>query len=121
MIAAPRVELTASRTVRVDYLVRAYDNIIRDRALLDRALRLLPVYPGRKKLAAWGELADAGDFTTLADAVVEQHYDPAYERSRRTDQSPRLAAITLDRLDDPGLDLAAKSVAHAIREALGQT
>ncbi len=114
MLSAPRIELTAPRQARAEYLVREYDDIISDRTALDRALTQLPVYPGRKRLHAWGELADAGQYVDLAEAVMESHYDPAYDRSRRLDQHPKLATIPLASLDDARQQQAAESIARLI-------
>jgi tRNA 2-selenouridine synthase len=114
MTAAPRIELTAEPQARARYLVRAYRDIVEDRAALDEALRRLPTPPGRKRLQAWGELADAGDFEALALALMELHYDPAYRRSSRKDARPSLGAIELGALAPGDLDAAAAKIATLI-------
>ena len=119
MLTAPRLELSASRPARVRYLLKAYADIIHDHDALERAVARLPVYPGRKRIAEWKTLAGAGDFETLADAMVERHYDPAYERSRRRDQRSLLGTIELTSVDDDGIRQAAISAANIIREKLG--
>ena len=85
MQAAPRIELRAPRDARARYLVTAYRDVIENRAELEAAFARLPVYPGQKRLGTWRELADAGSFEDLATALMEQHYDPAYDRSSRKD------------------------------------
>lgn len=80
MLNAPRIALSAPIDVRTAYLVRSYPDVIADRALLEQVLSRLEVYPGRKQLANWRELADAGAFAELARQVVERHYDPSYRR-----------------------------------------
>ena len=107
MLEAPRIELAAAPQARAGYLVRAYHDIVEDRAALDEALRRLPTPPGRKRLAAWGELADAGEFEALALALMELHYAPAYRRSSLRDPRPRLGTVDLAGLDDCDLDAAA--------------
>jgi tRNA 2-selenouridine synthase len=119
MLDAPRIELLASRPARVRYLVENYADIIADRAALERAVARLPVHPGRKRIEEWKALADAGDFAALADAVVERHYDPSYERSRRRDQRPILGSVQLSSLDQNDIGQAAASAASIIREKLG--
>jgi tRNA 2-selenouridine synthase len=119
MLDAPRIELLASRPARVRYLVENYADIIADRAALERAVARLPVHPGRKRIEEWKALADAGDFAALADAVVERHYDPSYERSRRLDQRPILGSVQLSSLDQNDIGQAAASAASIIREKLG--
>lgn len=110
MLDAPRIELWAPRHERARYLVSAYDDIVLDREKLDQVLKTLPLYPGKKRLAAWSELADAGDFAGVAEAVVEQHYDPAYVRSRRIKERPRLAKIELVSLSEADRSKAADAI-----------
>ncbi|WP_293365746.1 tRNA 2-selenouridine(34) synthase MnmH [Phenylobacterium sp.] len=117
MTAAPRLELTASPQARAGYLVRAYGDIVRDRAALDEALRRLPTWPGRKRLEAWSQLADAGDFEALALDLMALHYDPAYRRSSGRDARPSLGAVDLGGLQPADLDAAADEIARRV-EAL---
>jgi tRNA 2-selenouridine synthase len=111
MAIAARVQLSASPEARARYLVRAYRDIVADRLALDEALRRLPTPPGRKRLAAWAELADAGNFEALALALMELHYDPAYLRSSRKDERPNLGAVALEDLEPASLDAAAERIA----------
>lgn len=114
MASAPRVELFADPQARADYLVSAYRDIAEDRAALEEALRRLPTPPGRKRLAAWGELVEAGAFEALALALMELHYDPAYRRSSRKDTRPTLGGFDLGGLQPRDLDAAAEAIAQRI-------
>jgi tRNA 2-selenouridine synthase len=114
MAKAPRIELSAPVAARARYLVRAYRDIAEDRAALDEAMRRLPTPPGRKRLEAWGQLADAGAFENLALALMELHYDPAYRRSRGQDNRQSLGVLDLGLLEDADLDAAAAEIAHRI-------
>jgi tRNA 2-selenouridine synthase len=119
MAAAPRIELTAPRERRARYLVATYGDIIRDRRALDEALTRLPVYPGRRRLDDWAQLADAGQFEALAEALMELHYDPAYERSSRKDARPRLDRIALPDLGPDGQALAADRIVDGLKARFG--
>lgn len=114
MAAAPRIELTASPEARAGYLVRTYGDIAADRPALDEALRRLPTWPGRKRLEAWGQLADAGDFATLALDLMTLHYDPAYRRSSRKEGRSSLAVLELGDLQPVDLDAAADEIARQV-------
>ena len=114
MAVAPRIVLAAPAQARARYLVGAYRDIAANRPALDEALRRLPTPPGRKRLEAWGQLADAGDFEALALALMELHYDPAYRRGARQDQRPRLAVLDLPRLEPADLDAAADEVMRIV-------
>jgi tRNA 2-selenouridine synthase len=110
MATAPRIELVAPVEVRADYLVSAYRDIVEDRAALDAAMMRLPTPPGRKRLEEWRALADAGDFRTLALALMALHYDPAYRRSSRKDARPILGTVELAGLAAADLDAAATAL-----------
>jgi tRNA 2-selenouridine synthase len=112
MLAATRIDLTAPVDARVQYLIETYPEMIADRDLLDAALTRLEVYPGRKQLATWRLLADAGQFDDLVREVVERHYDPSYLRSAGRDPRPRLETIALDALDEGSRENAAQRIAE---------
>ena len=117
MLSAPRVELIAPREVRASYLVAAYADITANRAALEAAFARLPTHPGQKRLEDWRALADAGEFAALAEALMELHYDPAYDRSSRKDTRRRLGVVTVDALDEAGQAAAARQVAQLVAEA----
>ena len=115
LAAAPRLELAATAEARARYLARTYGDIARDRAALDEALRRLPTWPGRKRLEAWSQLAEAGDVAALALELVSLHYDPAYRRSSGKDARPSLGVLDLGGLDPADLDAAAEEVARRVQ------
>lgn len=116
MQAAPRITLTAPLEARARYLAHAYADVVADRTLFDDALARLPVPPGRKALARWAELADAGDLETLAADLMETHYDPAYDRAARKLPDPRLGAVELTGLDAAAQQSAAEAIAVLLRD-----
>jgi tRNA 2-selenouridine synthase len=111
MAAAPRIELRAPRDRRARYLVEAYADILEDAERLEEALGRLPGRHGKKRLAEWRAMARTGAFEALAEALMEAHYDPAYERSRRADARPPLGVVVMDNLETAGLRAAASQVA----------
>jgi tRNA 2-selenouridine synthase len=106
MGAAPRIQLSAPLCERARYITGHYADVIADRAAFEAALARLPVYPGRKALAAWRALADAGDLEALATDLIANHYDPAYDRSSRKEPRPLRGTVEL-----PGLDAATQEAA----------
>jgi tRNA 2-selenouridine synthase len=117
MEGAPRIEVSAPPAARARYLVAAYREITQDRAALDAVLARVPDRPGRKRLAEWRALADAGAFEALAAALIELHYDPAYRRSSRKDQRPRLAAIEMAGVGPSDLATAAERATDLLVDA----
>ncbi|MDP3852715.1 tRNA 2-selenouridine(34) synthase MnmH [Phenylobacterium sp.] len=114
MMGAPRIEIAVPVPERARYLVTAYRDIVEDRARLEEAFARLPVHPSTKRLAGWRAMADAGAFADLAQALIELHYDPAYERSARKDTRPRLDLIELAALDDAAQSAAADRIAALV-------
>lgn len=110
MQTAPRIEIVASREARARYLVETYRDVIENPAEMEAAFARLPTYPGRKRLEDWRALAEAGAYEDLASALMEAHYDPAYERSSRKDQRPRLGVLDLEDLGPGSLDVAVAEI-----------
>ncbi len=115
MADAPRITLSAPIEARADYLVRCYPDVIADRALLEHVLTRLEVYPGRKQLANWRELADAGAFVELVRQVVERHYDPSYARFSARDPRPKLGVLDVSALDDASQEMAAREIVRLMQ------
>lgn len=114
MAAAPRIELIAPREARAAYLVTAYRDVVESADLLEQAFARLPTYPGRQRLEDWRALAQAGRFEDLAFALMERHYDPAYDRSSRKDARPRIGRIEVESLEPAAQEAAAAEVARIV-------
>jgi tRNA 2-selenouridine synthase len=112
MLAAPYVDLRVPRAARARYLVSAYRDIVEDLPALESTLARLPGRHGRKRLAEWLDLARSGAFETLAEALIRDHYDPAYQRSRRDDQRRRLGVVEIDDLEEASQEAAAVKIAQ---------
>lgn len=117
MEAAPRIALSAPAEARARYLLSAYREITQDRAALDDLLARVPDRPGRKRLAEWRALADAGDFEALAAALIELHYDPSYRRSARKEAHAPLASIEMAGVGQGDLAAAAEHIANIVGDA----
>jgi tRNA 2-selenouridine synthase len=114
MQMAPRIEIVAPRAARASYLVSAYADIIADTDRLEAAFARLPIPPSPARLEAWRGLIGAGDFETLASALMELHYDPAYARGRRKDGRQAIAQIAVDALDEAAQSAVADQVAGLV-------
>jgi tRNA 2-selenouridine synthase len=112
---APRIELLAPRPERARYLVETYRDIVAAPEAMEEAFHRLPIYPARKRLEEWRRWMAAGDFAALAEALMELHYDPAYERGRRKLGRAPIAQVAVERLDEAGLETAAAAITALIR------
>ena len=113
MQAGRRIDLDAPLEVRIGRLVAEYGALAGETERFCALLARLPGRRGRQRLEAWGALAQAGDLAALAEALVAEHYDPAYARGRR-DGRPALATVTLAGGEEADLEAAADRLAHLV-------
>lgn len=114
MQAAPRIEVTAPLEARAHYLVQTYGDLLADPVRFTATLARLPVHLGGERLKAWRALFAAGDFTALAQALVADHYDPAYARARRRDDRRAMATVALPDLTEAAREAAADRLRELI-------
>ncbi|EAR50533.1 hypothetical protein OG2516_09820 [Oceanicola granulosus HTCC2516] len=110
MKAAPRIEVTAPLEARTAYLTAAYHDILSDAPRLTERLRPLIAHRGREVVEGWLALLAAGDKPALTRALMEQHYDLAYAKSRKTYEPRLLATISADSLDADGQEQTAARI-----------
>ncbi|MGX9349691.1 tRNA 2-selenouridine(34) synthase MnmH [Shimia sp. W99] len=109
MIAAPNLRLTAPLAARADHLLTAYPDMIEDSDKLDQVLQQLVRYHGHEQVAKWREIAGTGDFRTLAQQLIETHYDPRYTRISRA-HAPDATPFDLPDLSDDTLAVCARKI-----------
>ncbi len=86
---------------RVRFLLEDYDFYLRDPERLITQLDVLKNIHGKAQLIQWAEMARAGEFSALVEALLIQHYDPAYYRSMdrnytRLAQAERISFLPTD-------------------------
>ncbi|PQA87478.1 tRNA 2-selenouridine(34) synthase MnmH [Hyphococcus luteus] len=115
MLAAPRIVIEANPQIRAPYLLTAYGDIIGDGAAVKAAVeRLKPFHP-KDEIAEWRAMAETGQWRRLAEALMREHYDPAYERSRKRGRAGKpLARYRLDALDSATFERVAHDIASAL-------
>ena len=121
MVAAPRVAIASHRAARAEYLVRAYADMVEDKARLVGVIELLRMAHGRGVVDGWLELAEAGQFAALADGLMEAHYDPRYDKHRERMAVPlaEIPAPALGAEDMPGLAAAVAEVVGLVQGGRG--
>lgn len=101
---ASRIRIEAPVEARARYLALAYDDILSDGPRLKDRLSPLRYHRGHEVVDHWSELIDAGAKQDLTRALIEQHYDPAYLKSRRCNNAVLLANLSVSELDHAGLE-----------------
>lgn len=117
MVAAPRVAIAAPRRARAGYLVRAYADLTCDPERLAATVALLrPLHPA-EVIGEWLSLAAAGRFSSLAEGLMERHYDPRYGKHRARMAVP-VTEVVAESLAEADLPTLAARVAEAALAAV---
>ncbi|MFD1341482.1 tRNA 2-selenouridine(34) synthase MnmH [Litorisediminicola beolgyonensis] len=116
MKAAPWIEIEVPLAARAEYLTEAYDDILSDAESLREKLTPLRRFRGHEVVDGWMDRIAVDDRRGLTQALMEEHYDPAYRRSMKA-VAPEIVA----RIAAESLDAAAQDKAAAEIEAVLQT
>lgn len=113
MTRAPRISISAPAAARATYLTSAYADICADGARLSGVIdRLRPAHAA-EQIAEWQALALTGDFTPLAESLMQRHYDPRYEKHRAR-MEVGLTDLPVDSLTPTSLGALADRVAAEV-------
>lgn len=114
MRASPLVEIVATPQARVDHLLRDYDWLVQDPAALSQRLGSLKGLVPNAALAQWQAWAQAGDLVPLLSALLNDHYDPLYNRSmgQYWAQIGNVKRVGADDLSPDGIVALAQRVAR---------
>ena len=119
MKAAARVEVRVPAKARAAHTLETYPDMIADAERIEDALdRLVPLH-GKSKIAEWRSHAEAGNFRAFAEALITEHYDPAYTRARKRQKGGPAAVVEAERLDESGLTHLADQLRDAARRVGG--
>ena len=114
MIKAPRIVLDVPLAIRARYLAQAYRDVIADPVLMAERLKPLRWVRGHAAVDHWISLSEQGALEDLSAALMMDHYDPAYAKSRLVSTNDQIAVISTDALDDDGQERAADAVVAVI-------
>ena len=115
MKQAPRIEILAPIDARATYLVGAYADIIARRDDLTKRLNVLRHHRGGEVVEGWLALLEKGAITDLARALMRDHYDPSYAKSRAAHTIRVLAKVTAQDLTPPDREDLARKIAGIVR------
>ena len=121
MRQAPALQVTAPLDARVAFLLADYDHIIAEPERLTPLLNWVVARIGHERVDAWRACIDSADWQGFVTRVLEDHYDPAYDRSAASRQHADLGELVLDSLDDTKIEAAARDLAAHDWEPLGNT
>lgn len=113
--SAPCTRLQAPMALRVRLLLGQYRHFIEDPEQLDSRLERLLELHGRVRIDDWKALAGQQRWPEFVESMLELHYDPAYERSMRSNFRQLAAGDTLMLEDgDDAIERVAAALATQI-------
>ncbi len=115
MTTAPRLVMNAPLTARAKYLTEAYRDVTQNPEVLKKRLEPLRYLRSHATVDNWLKLLESNDLLALATALMQDHYDPAYARSRRIDSRAVLGDITVETLDETGQNNAADAILNHLK------
>ncbi|MDX8350114.1 tRNA 2-selenouridine(34) synthase MnmH [Cognatiyoonia sp. IB215446] len=115
MQVAPRIVVDAPRAERAAYLAQAYADVLADSERLAQRLAPLRRVRGHSVVDHWIKLSAEGAVVDLSAALITDHYDPAYDKSRHRPQDGTTERIMSDHLGNDGLERTADAIVKALR------
>ena len=112
MKGSPQVMILSKLQNRVQYLLNNYTELQRDPEILERLFQNFN-RSGQTTLAQLckDELS-AGNWESLAEILLQSHYDKKYDRSIGHHGYDNILAIELNKLDDNNFKIAAKKISE---------
>ncbi|MGP1629664.1 MAG: tRNA 2-selenouridine(34) synthase MnmH [Giesbergeria sp.] len=117
--ASPCVEIAATNTARLNFLLRDYANLGDDPERLAQQLHALRELHGREVIGRWQAWAHARDLAPLFGELMALHYDPLYARSQSTHlfQWPARRSVQAEALEPADIEQVAATVVGLLWEA----
>lgn len=97
---AEALQVVAPLAARVAYLLADYDHIVAEPERLKPLLNWVVTRIGHERVEAWRHCIEGGDWTGFVTRVLEDHYDPAYDRSAATRRHGDLGDLAIESLDE---------------------
>jgi len=109
MRGAPSIQVTAPLPARVAFLLDDYQHVVAEPSRLDPLLEWVVERIGHEAVRHWREAIAASNWDGFVTRVLEDHYDPAYDRSAARRDHQDIDVLHTESLDDVAVaDLAAK-------------
>lgn len=110
--ASACIEINASTTARLEFLLRDYANLGDDPALLAQQLGHLRALHGGEIITRWQDWAHSGQLACLFPELMALHYDPLYARSQSKNlfQWAQRQSVSANDLSPAGIGAVADQV-----------
>ena len=98
LITSRVIAFTCDRSKRAAFLLEQYQHLTQRPEITQQLIQRLEFRHGKHQIAHWIKLIEEQCWDQLAESLLEQHYDPAYDRSQK-----RLQVSAQYELEQPGL------------------
>ena len=98
LITSRVIAFTCDRSKRAAFLLEQYQHLTQRPEITQQLIQRLEFRHGKEQIAYWTKLIEEQCWDQLAESLLEQHYDPAYDRSQK-----RLQVTAQYELEQPGL------------------
>ncbi len=119
MTRSPAIEITADVPQRACYLSRTYQELIQRPEHIKNTLLRLRRYHSSETIDHWIELLEAEQILGLIRSLIEEHYDPAYARSRKKRNRKIIKSISITELSPAQILTTAKRIGIALDTRTG--
>lgn len=75
------IHIDMTLAARIKFLCDDYRHLSEDTTQLSQQLAFLMPLHGRERLERWTQLIEGGEVEKLVEELLQQHYDPAYQKS----------------------------------------
>ena len=116
MTTAPRIEISAPMPARATYLAAQYAPQLADADRFAALFQPLRRFRGHATVDRWEALLRAGDHVGLVTALMTDHYDPTYAKSRAAAPQEILARLHTGTLSAEGQAGLAERIGRLITE-----
>ncbi len=113
---SPRIVLEATPENRARYLASQYAALVTTPDALIARLDHLRQLAGHTTVEKWIAHLRNGETQALAHALITDHYDPAYRRLRRDDDTPVTATLDMGDLGEEAITRAATDLAARLAQ-----
>jgi len=108
---AASIRVTAPVAARVAFLLNDYPHIVAEPERLDPLLTWVVSRIGHDAVSQWRSAIAAGDWAGFVTRTLEDHYDPAYDRSAAQRGHQDISVLETDRLDAAAVSRLAATLA----------
>jgi len=115
--AAPCLQVQMPLSARVEFLLRDYDYFVADVEAFCERLNALRELRGKVVIESWQNRARAGEWASVVQELLTEHYDPVYTRSMERNFAHFNQAQALDLAD--GLPATLEAAARQLAAETG--